>query len=195
MRIGYARGSATGKELETQKDLLQQRGCEKIFVEKVSGTSTAPRTELGNMLDQVRHNDKLFVTKMDRLARSIMDLNSIVNELTAKGVSVRFISENIEFKTEDNANTLPPLLFHVLGSFAQFERDLIVERTKEGRERAKRQGKHLGRPSQPEKNIKQALNLYHKRETNSMSVRDIAKTTGVPRSTIYYELKKRNRNN
>src|SRR5699024_6162441 len=129
--------------------------------------------------------------KMDRLARSMMDLNKIINELTTKGVSVRFISENIEFKPEENANSLHPLLFHVLGSFAQFERDLIVERTKEGRERAKKQGKHLGRPSQPEKNITQALHLYHKREINRMSVRDIAKTTGVPRSTIYYELKKR----
>src|SRR5699024_1725567 len=134
-----------------------QRGCEKIFVEKVSGTSTAPRTELGNMLNQVRNDDMLFVTKMDRLARSMMDLNKIINELTTKGVSVRFISENIEFKPEENANSLHPLLFHVLGSFAQFERDLIVERTKEGRERAKKQGKHLGRPSQPEKNITQAL--------------------------------------
>jgi DNA invertase Pin-like site-specific DNA recombinase len=83
------------------------------------------------------------------------------------------------------------LLFNILGSFAQFERDLIVERTGEGRERAKKQGKHMGRPAQDEKQINKALKLYSERESNGMSVNDIAKVTGVPRSTIYAELKKK----
>ncbi|MBD8591630.1 recombinase family protein, partial [Peribacillus simplex] len=72
---------------------------------------------------------------------------------------------------------------------AQFERDLIVERTTEGRERAKRQGKHMGRPGQDEKTLKRAMKLYNERETNGMSVNDIVKTTGVPRSTIYAKAK------
>ncbi|MBB6449480.1 DNA invertase Pin-like site-specific DNA recombinase [Geomicrobium halophilum] len=81
------------------------------------------------------------------------------------------------------------LLFNVLGSFAQFERDLIVEHTTKGRERAKKQGKRMGRPSKPEKDVKQALKLYQERGTNGMSVADIVKATGVPKSTLYHKTK------
>src|SRR5699024_12673908 len=87
-------------------------------------------------------------------------------------------------------NSLKTLLFNDMEFFAQYERDLIVERTTEGRERAKRQGKHIGRPAQPVQHIKRALKLYRERQTNEMSVNDISKMTGVPRSTIYHELKK-----
>lgn len=189
MLIGYARVSTVGQDYETQKEILESEGCEKIFVEKVTGTSTAPRKELKRALEHLRKGDTLIVTKIDRLARSIIDLNNIVSELVGKGVNVRFISENMEFKGDTPPNSLQTLLFNMLGSFAQFERDLIVERTTEGRERAKKQGKHLGRPSQPEKEVKRALKLYQEREQNGMSVNDIVKTTGVPRSTIYAKLK------
>lgn len=191
MYIGYARVSTTGQDLATQKDLLQKEGCEQIFVEKVSGTSTAPRKALKDVQNHVRNGDTVIVTKIDRLARSIIDLNHIVSELTDKGVSVYFIAENMTFRTGHSVNSLQTLLFNVLGSFAQFERDLIVERTTEGRERAKQKGKHMGRPSQPQKDIKRALQLYDERKTNGMSVNDIAKMTGVPRSTVYHELRKR----
>lgn len=96
----------------------------------------------------------------------------------------------MEFVAGTDSNSIQTLLFNILGSFAQFERDLIVERTTEGRERAKLQGKHMGRPSQPKKNVERALELYKQRETNGMSVNDIAKLTSVPRSTIYAEIKK-----
>ncbi|ARK21360.1 recombinase family protein [Sporosarcina ureae] len=191
MLVGYARVSTTGQSYETQKELLEAEGCTKIFVEKVTGTSTAQRKELKAMIQHVREGDTVIVTKIDRLARSILDLNKIVTELIENGVNVRFISESIEFKADGNANSLQTLLFNMLGSFAQFERDMIVERTTEGRERAKRQGKHLGRPSQPKSNVTHALELYDQRETNGLSVSDIVKTTGVPRSTIYNEIKKR----
>ncbi|WP_281241089.1 recombinase family protein [Marinococcus luteus] len=82
------------------------------------------------------------------------------------------------------------LLFNVLGSFAQFEADLIRERTTEGRERAKAQGKHMGRPRQLDKAVQQALQLFENRATNKMSVNDIVKVTGVPRSTIYAKRKR-----
>src|SRR5699024_8929915 len=81
-------------------------------------------------------------------------------------------------------------LFEVLGAFAQFERDLILEQSIEGRERAKSRGKHLGRPAQPKSKIKQALDLYANRKSNQLSVAEISNTTGVPKSTIYNELKK-----
>lgn len=191
MLIGYARVSTTGQDLETQKEILQNAGCEKIYVEKVTGTSTAPRKELKKTIEHAREGDTVVITKIDRLARSIIDLNNIVTELVEKGVSVRFISENMKFTADSNTNSLQTLLFNVLGSFAQFERDMIVERTTEGRERAKKQGKHMGRPAQPKQNIKQALKLYDEREINKMSVNDISKVTSVPRSTIYNELKKR----
>src|SRR5699024_12732287 len=111
-------------------------------------------------------------------------------ELTRQRVSFKFLSENMKFQGENQANSLQTLLFNVLGSFAQFERDLNVERTTEGRERAKRQGKQRGRPAQPVQQSKRALKLYRDRQTNEMSVNDISKMTGVPRSTIYHELKK-----
>lgn len=191
MKIGYARVSTTGQDLETQKEILNGYDCEKIYVEKITGTSTAQRKELNNMMENVRDGDTIYVTKIDRLARSIHDLNNIVQELKGKGVSICFISENMEFNADDSTNSLQVLLFNILGSFAQFERDLIVERTTEGRERAKKQGKHMGRPSRPKKDIEKALNFYNNRETNKMSVKDISQATSVPESTIYYEARKR----
>jgi DNA invertase Pin-like site-specific DNA recombinase len=190
--IGYARVSTVGQDngLETQKQLLEEAGCQRIFYEKVTGTSTIRRNELKEAIEFVQEGDTLVVTKIDRLARSITDLNNIVKELNEKGVSVRFIKENIEFQAGERNNSIQNLLFNILGSFAQFERDIIVERTGEGRERAKKQGKHMGRPAQDKKAIEKALKLYAERETNGMSVNDIAKLTGVPRSTIYAEVKK-----
>ncbi|MEH6956769.1 recombinase family protein [Neobacillus drentensis] len=190
--IGYARVSTVGQEngLETQKHLLEEAGCKRIFFEKVTGTSTTKRNELKEAIQFLDKGDTLIVTKIDRLARSIIDLNKIVKELNIKGVNVRFLKENIEFQAGENNNSLQTLLFNILGSFAQFERDIIVERTGEGRERAKKQGKHMGRPSQDKKAIQKALKLYGEREANGLSVNDIAKMTNVPRSTIYAELKK-----
>lgn len=190
--IGYARVSTVGQGngLETQKGLLDEAGCKRIFFEKVTGTSTTRRNELKEAMQFLDEGDTLIVTKIDRLARSIIDLNNIVEELNIKGVNVRFLKENIEFQAEKNNNSLQTLLFNILGSFAQFERDIIIERTGEGRERAKKQGKHMGRPAKDKKAIQKALKLYGERESNGLSVNDIAKMTSVPRSTIYAELKK-----
>ncbi|AZV45696.1 hypothetical protein BAOM_p043 (plasmid) [Peribacillus asahii] len=189
MLIGYARVSTTGQDLETQKEILKNEGCEKLFVEKVTGTSTKPRTQLKEAMEFARKGDTLVITKIDRLARSIMDLNKIVQELSEQGVKVRFVKEAIEFDGSNENNSLQLLLFNILGSFAQFERDLIVERTTEGRERAKKQGKHMGRPGQDEKTLKRAIKLYNERKTNGMSVNEIVKSTGIPRSTLYAKVK------
>lgn len=188
MKIGYARTSTVGQNYDLQIEELKKEGCEKIFAEKQTGTSTGEREELKKAIEHTREGDILIVTKIDRLARSIIDLNKIVNELVSKGVSVKFLKENIEFTAEKN-NSLQTLLFNVLGSFAQFERDLIVERTREGRERAKKQGKHMGRPGKSEKDIKRAIQLYFNRANNGMSVTDITKTTGIPKATLYKKLK------
>jgi DNA invertase Pin-like site-specific DNA recombinase len=190
MKIGYARVSTVGQDLETQRTLLEAEGCEKLYVEKVSGTSTAPRKALADMLDNAREGDTVYISKIDRLARSITDLNKIVSELNGKGVSVRFIAEDMTFKAGEKANGFNTLLFNILGSFAQFERDLIVERTTEGRERAKANGKHMGRPaSSSDKDLRKATELYRNKSDNGMSVADICKLTGVKRATLYAKLK------
>ncbi|MFE4814751.1 recombinase family protein [Peribacillus simplex] len=186
MLIGYARVSTTGQDLETQRGILENEGCKKLFVEKVTGTNTKQRAQLYEAIEFAREGDTLVVTKIDRLARSI---NKIVHELAEKGVNVRFVKEDMKFDRSNEGISLQTLLFNILGSFAQFERDLIVERTTEGRERAKRQGKDMGRPGQDEKTLKRAIKLYNERETNGMSVNDIVKTTGVPRSTLYAKIK------
>ena len=139
--IGYARVSTVGQGngLQTQKQLLEEAGCKKVFFEKVTGANTIKRNELKEAIKFLDKGDTLIVTKIDRLARSIIDLNNIVKELNTKGVNIRFLKENIEFQAGQNNSSLQTLLFNILGSFAQFERDIIVERTGEGRERAKKQ--------------------------------------------------------
>ena len=189
MKIGYARVSTVAQELDTQKEILKNHDCEKIYIEKVTGTSTAPRKQLKAMMENIRPGDEIVVVKIDRLARSIIDLNNLVQEITNKGASIIFIKDNMEFKPGEN-NGMQTLMFNILGSFAQFERDMIVERTTEGRNRAKAQGKHMGRPSRPKKDIKRALEMYHSKDDNGYSVSDIIKLTGVPKATLYNELKK-----
>lgn len=191
-KFGYGRVSTIKQDLEIQIQKLLDCGIEKndIFIEKKSGKKRNNREQLNLLLNQVRAGDHVFVTKIDRLARSIIDLHAIVNELHNKSVSITFIDDNMTFKAGAKRDPLQMLLFNTLASFAQFERDLIITRTFEGRIRAMENGKKMGRKGQPITNIKRALSLYENRQTNGMSVKDIVTLTGVPRSTIYYELNK-----
>ncbi len=195
MKIGYARVSTTNKQndsLENQIKILIENGADpdNIYKEKVTATSTAQRTQLQDMIKHARKGDTIVVSNISRLARSISDLNKIVSDLNEKGVSVQFLNENMTFSA-DESNSLNTLLFNILGSFAQFERDLIVERTSEGRDRALKEGKHMGRKgSSSAKDIKKAIDMYNNRDTNKMSVADILRVTGVKKSTFYHELKK-----
>ncbi|WP_273130176.1 recombinase family protein [Bacillus weihaiensis] len=183
--IGYARVSSLGQDYEQQVEQLKKYGCTKIFSEKQSGAKKENRKALSEAMEYLREGDKLVVTKIDRLARSVRDLQNIANELDEKGIGLVFLKENIDFSTAAGK-----LMFTMLGAIAEFERDLINERTSEGRERAKKQGKHMGRPAQAVKDINRAIQLFNDRETNGMSVNDIKQLTGVPRSTIYAEIKK-----
>jgi DNA invertase Pin-like site-specific DNA recombinase len=181
--IGYARVSTVDQDYSLQVKQLEKYGCTKIFHEKKSGKNTG-RPELKKALEYLREGDKLVIYKIDRLARSTRDLHNIVHDLQQKGIGIVFIKEQIDFSTPAGK-----LMFTMLGAIAEFERDLINERTKEGRERAKEQGKHLGRKGQETKEIKRALKLFTEREKNGLSVNDISKQTGVPRSTIYSKAK------
>lgn len=181
--IGYGRVSTNGQDLSAQKEALEKYGCEKVFMEKQSGAKS-DREELAKALDYLREGDKLVVYKIDRLARSTFDLHKIAKDLEDRGIALVFIKESIDFSTPNGK-----LMFTMLSAVAQFERDIINDRTAEGRERAKAKGTHMGRVGKPEKDVKKAVKLYQERESNGLSVNDIAKMTGVPRSTIYAKAK------
>lgn len=181
--IGYARVSTKDQSLDLQYEKLTEYGCTKIFSDKESGAKDN-RVGLKDAIDYLRAGDIFVIYKLDRLARSMIHLHTIVKELEEKGVSLIFIKEQIDFSSSHGK-----LIFNLLGSIAEFERDLINERSREGRERAIRNGVHMGRPSQPEKNIERALALYHDRENNNHTINDIVALTGVPKATLYYKLK------
>ncbi|KAA0965284.1 recombinase family protein [Sporosarcina sp. ANT_H38] len=130
---------ATIKAIDGSTVITLLQGVDIQNSEKVTGTSTKKRIELANAIKSANKGDTIVVTKIDRRARSIFDLNKIIGGLLDKGVTVEFLNENMEFKpNNDNEpnrqNSMQSLMFKILGSFAQFERDLIVERTTEGRE-------------------------------------------------------------
>ena len=140
MIVGYARTSTVEQEagFEAQQRDLKAHGCGKVFAEQVS--SGAERQELERALEFVRENDVLVVTKIDRLARSIRDLCAIVDQLQAKGVSLRILGMGLDTSTANGK-----LMLNVLGSVAQFEREVMLERQREGIKRARAEGKYKGR--------------------------------------------------
>lgn len=141
MIIGYARVSTEDQKLDGQLDALKAAGAEKIFADKITGTSRS-RPELDRLLDQLRQGDVITVAKYDRLARSLRDLLDIVDTIQARGAEFRSLAEDIDTTTPAGR-----LVFHVFASIAQFERERISERTKEGLEAARKRGRVGGRPS------------------------------------------------
>ena len=141
MIIGYARVSTEEQHLDTQISALDAIGAERIFAEKVSGTKKS-RDELDRMIEQLRGGDVVVVTKYDRLSRSLQDLLSIVEAVRAKGAGFRSLAEDIDTTTPAGR-----LVFHVFASIAQFERERISERTKEGLVAARKRGRIGGRPT------------------------------------------------
>ncbi|HBM3547453.1 TPA: recombinase family protein [Listeria monocytogenes] len=197
LKLGYARVSTVGQDLQTQIEKLKNAGItdDYLFIEKKSGTTTRNRHELENLLKQARNGDHVFVTKIDRLARSIIDLNNVMNRFKEKGVSVTFLDNNMTFEADTENNSMQRLLFNVLGSFAEFERDMIVNRTGEGRQRAKAAGKKLGRTGQPEEKIRRAIAMWKNRKQLDVSISEIVEDTGVPRATLYKKIKEMEKEN
>ena len=140
MIIGYARVSTEDQNLDGQLDALKAAGAEKIFADKITGTARS-RPELDRLLDQLRQGDVITVTKYDRLARSLRDLLDIVDTIQAQGAGFRSLAEDIDTTTPAGR-----LVFHVFASIAQFERERISERTREGLEAARKRGRVGGRP-------------------------------------------------
>lgn len=140
MIFGYARVSTDDQLLDAQTDALAAAGVERIFADKISG-SLRKRPQLDQLLDQLRQGDVIVVTKYDRLARSLRDLLDIVEAIKARGGGFRSLAEDI-----DTTTSAGRLVFHVFASIAQFERERISERTREGLEAAKKRGRIGGRP-------------------------------------------------
>lgn len=141
MILGYARVSTTGQSLDGQLDALKAEGCGRIFSETVSGSVRA-RPELDRMLDQLRDGDVVVVTRYDRLARSLRDLLDIVARIGGAGAGFRSLAEAIDTTTPAGR-----LVLHVFASLAEFERELIAERTREGLAAARARGRVGGRPA------------------------------------------------
>lgn len=177
MRIGYARVSTTDQNLDLQIDALKKLGCDHLYEEKASG-KTKERPELAHCLKSLRAGDTLAVWLLDRLGRSLQDLITIVKNLEASGVAFVSLTENI-----DTTTATGKLMFHVFGALAEFERNLIQERTQAGLSAARARGRVGGRKALLDG--KQRAQARAMMLDKTLSVTDIAKTMGVSKSTLY----------
>ncbi|HAR4343040.1 TPA: recombinase family protein [Staphylococcus aureus] len=183
MKIGYARVSTGLQNLNLQEDRLNAYGCEKIFSDHISG-SKSKRPGLDKAIEFARSGDTIVVWKLDRLGRNMEDLITLVNELNERGVSFHSLEENI---TMDKSSSTGQLLFHLFAAFAEFERNLILERSSAGRIAARARGRYGGRP---EKLNQKDLNLLKTLYDNGTPIKTIAEQWQVSRTTIYRYLNK-----
>jgi len=175
--IGYARVSTTDQNLEIQIAALKAAGCDVIRSEKRSGTSTKGRTELQTVLDFLRKGDVLIVTRIDRLARSIGDLQDIVRAVKAKGASLKATEQPI-----DTTSAAGKAFLDMLGVFAEFETNLRKERQAEGIAKAKAAGVYKGRP--PSIDVMKVRDLKKK----ELGASEIAKALKIGRASVYRAL-------
>ena len=180
--IGYIRVSSADQNAARQ---LEGVTLDKVFTEKVSGKSTSNRPALAACLDYLRDGDTLHVHSIDRLARNLADLQSIVAELTSRGVAVRFEKQGLCFSGE-HSDPMQTLMLQMLGAFAEFERELIHERQREGIAAAKASGKHLGRPAAL--TVAQCAEIQQ-RKADGETATALADEYGVSRQTLYQALK------
>ena len=178
MLVGYARVSTTDQNLDLQRDALKAAGCERIFTDTASGAKTE-RPGLIQLLKECRQGDTLVVWKLDRLGRSLPHLIEIVREMETQGIGFKSLQENIDTTTSGGK-----LIFHIFASLAEFERDLIRERTNAGLSAARARGKRGGRPRGVMDTNKQKAALALKNDT-SRSVSEICEILGVSRNTYY----------
>ena len=180
MKVGYARVSTVDQNLDMQMDALKKENCKKIFQDHASGVKSN-RDGLERALDFMRGGDTLVVWKLDRLGRSLKHLIDIINLLNEKGMYFKSLQENI-----DTSSSGGNLIFHVFGALAEFERDMISDRTLAGMAAAKERGRVSGRPRKlNENNRALALSLM---EDKSYSAKDVCKTLGISKTTLYRNL-------
>ncbi len=180
MLVGYARVSTQDQNPDLQLDALKAAGCEKVYAEKASGAQRE-RPELKAMLDYLRAGDTVVVWKLDRLARSLKPLIETVEQLAARDIGFRSITESIDTTTAGGK-----LIFHVFGALAEFERSVIRERARAGLASAKARGRTGGRPpalKAEDLNAAKALLA-----DPDITVEDVAKRLKVATSTLYRHL-------
>lgn len=175
--VGYVRVSTVDQNTDRQLDGIE---LDELFTDKASGKDTR-RPGLEAAIKHCRKGDELVVHSMDRLARNIVDLRNIVSELNAKGARVRFVKENMTFSS-DNSDPFATLMLNMLGSFAEFERSMILERQREGIAIAKASGKYKGRKAAL--SSAEASELVQRMEAGE-SVTALAKEYGISRETAY----------
>ena len=176
MIFGYARVSTADQNLDGQTDKLMGAGVDRIFSDKITGTARS-RPELDRLFEQLRLGDVVVVTKYDRLARSLKDLLEIVDSIQARGAGFKSLGEDIDTTTPAGR-----LVFHVFASIAQFERERIVERTKEGLAAARKRGRVGGRP--PALSSTQKAEVKRMRDEEQRSLPDIAGLFKVSTKTV-----------
>lgn len=180
--LGYARVSTGDQDARLQHDALTAAGCYRIFTDTASGALQS-RPQLDQLMDQLRPGDTLVVWRLDRLGRSIRHLIDQLSELQARGIEFRSLQENI-----DTSSPGGRLVFHIFASLAEFERDLIRERTNAGLAAARARGRTGGRPPRlTPYQVATAKKLY---EQQDMTVAQIGEVLGVSRSTIYRALRR-----
>jgi DNA invertase Pin-like site-specific DNA recombinase len=177
MHVGYARVSTEDQKLEIQQLKLKQAGCKRIFQEKVSGAHRQ-RPKLAKMLEHIREGDTIVVWKLDRLARSTRDLLEISDTLAQAGAGLKSLSE----PWADTTTPAGRMVLTVFAGLAEFERELIRERTGTGRTAAMKRGVRFGRPSSS--SLDQTV-LARRLLEEGKSAREVAKTFGVHKATIY----------
>src|SRR5512147_1136441 len=181
MFIGYARISTADQTLNLQKDALQQAGCSRIFTDTASGAK-AERKGLDEALDYVRAGDTLVVWRLDRLGRSLRHLIETITGLNNRGIGFKSITESIDTTTSGGK-----LVFHIFGALAEFERDIIRERTQAGLTAARSRGRKGGRPKALTPKKAQMAQALYKDKNNTID--EICRTLNIARATLYRYLK------
>ena len=178
MLIGYARTSTLDQAagLEAQQRDLEAAGCERILVEQVSSVDVAERRELARALDHLRPGDALVVTKLDRLARSMAHLMDLTRTLGEKGATLRILSMNLDTGTPTGR-----LMLNMLGSVAQFEREIMLERQREGIAKAKAAGKYKGRVPTARAKEAQVIALA----AQGVSLSETARRLGIGKASVH----------
>lgn len=183
MKIGYARVSTYEQNLALQTDALEKAGCEKVFHDQISGASTK-RAGLDEALTYLREGDTLVVWRLDRLGRSLKHLIEMINLLDDQGIGFQSLQESIDTTTSGGK-----LIFHIFGALAEFERNLIRERTQAGLAAARARGRKGGRPKSLD--VKKQTWLYRLYDEKKHSVQEICELVGVSKSTLYAYLRER----
>ncbi|OGJ97379.1 MAG: resolvase [Candidatus Raymondbacteria bacterium RIFOXYC2_FULL_50_21] len=175
--VGYARVSTQDQNLNLQNDALKAAGCKKIYRDKASGAAE-DRKGLSEAIEYMRKGDTLVIWKLDRLGRSLRHLIDVVKSLNDRGIGLKSLQENIDTTTSGGK-----LIFHMFGSLAEFERDIIRERTLAGLKAARARGRRGGRPSVMDAKKIQMAKVMLKDKNNSIA--DICRTLGLSKATLY----------